>query len=146
MEQVTLRADRARPDLRSPIGPSMTSTRSRCTPGALAGPGPVPSGCSRTRPTPTPGRGPPCELAGIKVTILERDDQLAPRRARGPGRPCAFDAELYKGRNIVKRCLNRLKQWRDRPPAPTRPPTTTAAVSCSPASSFGPAPESGDTP
>ena len=41
-----------------------------------------------------------------------RDDQLARRRARGPGRPYAFDAELYKQRNVVERCFNRLKQWR----------------------------------
>jgi transposase len=49
---------------------------------------------------------------GIKATIPERDDQLARRRARGPGRPYAFDAELYKQRNVVERCFNRLKQWR----------------------------------
>jgi transposase len=49
---------------------------------------------------------------GIKATIPERDDQLARRRTRGPGRPYAFDAELYKQRNVVERCFNRLKQWR----------------------------------
>ncbi len=49
---------------------------------------------------------------GIKATIPERDDQLARRRARGPGRPYAFDVELYKQRNVVERCFNRLKQWR----------------------------------
>ena len=50
----------------------------------------------------------PCTRAalarrGIKVTIPERDDQLARRRARGPGRPHAFDAEIYKYRNVVER-------------------------------------------
>jgi transposase len=49
---------------------------------------------------------------GIKVTIPERGDQLARRRARGPGRPYAFDTETYKQRNVVERCFNRLKQWR----------------------------------
>jgi transposase len=49
---------------------------------------------------------------GIKATIPERDDQLARRRTRGPGRPYAFDAELYKQRNVVERCFNRLKQFR----------------------------------
>lgn len=29
------------------------------------------------------------------------------------GRPPAFDAELYKQRNVVERCFNRLKQFRD---------------------------------
>jgi transposase len=40
---------------------------------------------------------------------------LAPRlteEARGPGRPYAFGAEVYKQRNVVERCFNRLKQWR----------------------------------
>ena len=83
---------------------------------------------------------------GIKATIPERDDQLARRRARGPGRPYAFDTELYKQRNVVERCFNRLKQWRGSPPATTRPTATTAVASYSPASFSGPAHESGDTP
>ncbi|MBR7837825.1 transposase, partial [Actinospica durhamensis] len=28
------------------------------------------------------------------------------------GRPPAFDAELYKRRNLIERCNNRIKQWR----------------------------------
>lgn len=28
------------------------------------------------------------------------------------GRPPAFDAEAYKQRNAVERCISRLKQWR----------------------------------
>ncbi|MFF8513539.1 transposase [Streptomyces sp. NPDC015492] len=34
------------------------------------------------------------------------------RRGRAGGRPPAFDAEAYKQRNAVERCINRLKQWR----------------------------------
>jgi transposase len=51
---------------------------------------------------------------GIKVTIPEREDQKAGRARRGSagGRPRIFDAEAYKGRNVVERCFNRLKQWR----------------------------------
>ena len=51
---------------------------------------------------------------GIPTTIPERDDQSANRAARGTrgGRPYAFDAEIYKRRNVVERCFNRLKQWR----------------------------------
>ncbi|MYW29413.1 transposase [Streptomyces sp. SID2119] len=31
----------------------------------------------------------------------------------GPrSRPPAFDREIYKHRNVVERCFNRLKQWR----------------------------------
>lgn len=51
---------------------------------------------------------------GIPATIPERDDQRGHRRARGRsgGRPYAFDRNLYKRRNVVERCFNRLKQWR----------------------------------
>lgn len=50
----------------------------------------------------------------IRHTIPEREDQVARRRLRGPrgGRPPAFEAEVYKRRNVVERCINRLKQWR----------------------------------
>lgn len=34
------------------------------------------------------------------------------RRGSGGGRPSAFDTETYKRRNVVERCLNRLKQFR----------------------------------
>ena len=50
----------------------------------------------------------------IKITIPERDDQKAGRARRGSvgGRPRTFDSQAYKGRNVVERCFNRLKQWR----------------------------------
>jgi len=48
---------------------------------------------------------------GIGHTIPQRSDQRA-RRARRPGRPLAFDRERYRGRNVVERCFNRLKQFR----------------------------------
>ena len=51
---------------------------------------------------------------GIAATIPERDDQIAHRRKK-PGRPIDFGDEQqarYKGRNVVERCFNRLKQWR----------------------------------
>ena len=50
----------------------------------------------------------------IKVTIPERDDQLANRKRRGSagGRPCGFDRDVYKARNGVERCFNKFKQWR----------------------------------
>jgi transposase len=47
----------------------------------------------------------------IPHTIPERRDQRA-RRAMRPGRPLAFDQAIYKRRNVVERCINRLKQWR----------------------------------
>jgi transposase len=51
---------------------------------------------------------------GIACTIPERSDQIAARkrrRSRG-GRPPRFDQALYKRRNVVERCFNRLKQCR----------------------------------
>ncbi|WP_456302375.1 IS5 family transposase [Streptomyces albogriseolus] len=48
---------------------------------------------------------------GIKATIPERVDQLAGRRRRRE-RPCGFDRTVYRRRNVVERCFNRLKQWR----------------------------------
>ncbi|WP_374210926.1 IS5 family transposase [Streptomyces sp. MCA2] len=50
----------------------------------------------------------------IPHTIPERTDQIRNRLRRGSrgGRPPAFDKHLYKRRNVVERCFNRLKQWR----------------------------------
>lgn len=52
---------------------------------------------------------------GIRHTIPERADQCARRRGRGSrgGRAPGFDAQLYRQRNVVERCFNRFKQWRD---------------------------------
>ena len=47
----------------------------------------------------------------IPHTIPERADQRV-RRAARPGRPLAFDKTVYARRNVVERCINRLKQWR----------------------------------
>ncbi|GGT73862.1 hypothetical protein GCM10010207_84320 [Streptomyces atratus] len=51
---------------------------------------------------------------GITHTIPERADQVRNRARRCSlgGRPLAFDREIYKQRNVVERCFNRLKQWR----------------------------------
>lgn len=51
---------------------------------------------------------------GIRAVIPERSDQKAHRVRRGQtgSRPPVFDRELYKARNLVERCFNRLKQFR----------------------------------
>jgi transposase len=51
---------------------------------------------------------------GIRHTIPQRADQVRNRLRRGSrgGRPSAFDTQLYKRRNVMERCFNRLKQWR----------------------------------
>ena len=50
----------------------------------------------------------------IGAVIPEPADQLAHRKRRGShgGRPPAFDAEDYKGRNVIERSFNVVKQWR----------------------------------
>lgn len=51
----------------------------------------------------------------IRHTIPERSDQIARRAAKGGrgGRPPGFDPRTYRQRNVVERCFNRLKHWRD---------------------------------
>lgn len=51
---------------------------------------------------------------GITAVISEPRDQAGHRRRRGSrgGRPPAFDADRYRGRNTVERSFNAHKQWR----------------------------------
>lgn len=72
-------------------------------------------GRPRTRPDHILGdKGYSLRKRGIGHTIPERRDQRASRTRRGRdgGRPCVFDKQLYKRRNVVERCFNRLKQYR----------------------------------
>jgi len=50
----------------------------------------------------------------IRTVIPERSDQQRHRRNRGcaGGRPVDFDADTYRGRNVIERSYNQLKQWR----------------------------------
>lgn len=51
---------------------------------------------------------------GIRAVIPEPADQAGHRKRRGSrgGRPPAFDAQDYCGRNVIERSFNQLKQWR----------------------------------
>lgn len=51
---------------------------------------------------------------GIRAVIPQPSDQIAHRKRRGSagGRPPAFDAVAYKGRNVIERSFNDHKQWR----------------------------------
>lgn len=54
------------------------------------------------------------ERIGRRSSIPERDDQITHRRKK-PGRPIDFGDDQkvrYRGRNVVERCFNKLKQWR----------------------------------
>lgn len=50
----------------------------------------------------------------VTTVIPQPSDQIAHRKRRGSagGRPPAFDATTYKGRNVVERSFNDHKQWR----------------------------------
>jgi transposase len=50
---------------------------------------------------------------GIRCICPERRDSQRHRLGRGRlgGRPPAFDAQAYKGRNVIERCFNRLKDF-----------------------------------
>ena len=58
---------------------------------------------------------PSCRLLlrrrSIAHTIPEQRYQRERRQGR-LGRPPAFDGVTYRRRNVVERCVNRLKQWR----------------------------------
>lgn len=47
----------------------------------------------------------------IPHTIPARNDQRT-RRTHTAGRKPAFSKTIYRRRNVVERCINRLKQWR----------------------------------
>lgn len=51
---------------------------------------------------------------GIQCICPERKDARHYRFSKGArgGRPTAFDAQAYKGRNVVERAINRLKDFR----------------------------------
>ncbi|GII06077.1 IS5 family transposase [Planobispora takensis] len=50
----------------------------------------------------------------IKAVIPEKKDQAANRRKKGSrgGRPVGYASDLYKERNTVERCFQKIKTWR----------------------------------
>jgi transposase len=50
----------------------------------------------------------------IRAVIPEKVDQAANRKNKGRhgGRPVSHDSDLYKQRNTVERCINKIKEWR----------------------------------
>lgn len=65
---------------------------------------------------PTPAERPEtaCVDAGSALSFPNRltRSAIANRRGSRGGRPLAFNAEDYKGRNVVERNFNVVKQWR----------------------------------
>jgi transposase len=82
------------------------------------------SGPGRPRTTPTVLRGDKAYSSrghrallrsrGIVAVIPEPADQTGHRKRKGArgGRPVGYDVEDYKGRNVVERFFNRMKNWR----------------------------------
>jgi transposase len=72
---------------------------------------------------------------GIPQTIPERRDQREQCAGRS-GRPLGLDPETYRRRNVVERCVNRLKRWRGiaagSPPGTRSGCSTTGRCSSSP--------------
>ena len=81
-----------------------------------------PCGRPRTRPTVVRGdkayssRGNRAHLRArrIRASIPEPSDQAGHRTRRGSagGRPPRFDADDYRGRNVIERRFAHMKQWR----------------------------------
>ena len=71
--------------------------------------------CWPTRPTPTPRPDVRCgrRASGSPARRRATTGLDGWPRAAGADVRSAFDAEQYKQRNVVERCFNRLKQFRD---------------------------------
>lgn len=84
--------------VRGPVG------RPRTRPGAVAGDKAYSSRANRAH----------LRKRNIKAVIPEKTDQTANRKKKGRrgGGPFSHDAVLYKGRNTVERCINKIKAWR----------------------------------
>jgi hypothetical protein len=77
------------------------------------------------------------DSAGGNPHVLPERADHRRHRAHRPGRPPGFDPEAYKRRNVVERCVNRLKQCRALATATRRPPPPTTPSSPSPPSRSG---------
>jgi transposase len=72
------------------------------------------SRCGKTRRTPPADTELCCARAGSPRSFPSRLTRSPTASARGAagGRPVTLDAEDYKGRNVVERFFNRMKNWR----------------------------------
>lgn len=84
--------------------PSAGGGRPRTTPDAVLADRAYPSKATRDY----------LRARGITAVIPEKIDHINARKRKGSagGRPPGFDAQAYKGRNVVERAFARAKQWR----------------------------------
>jgi transposase len=98
-----------------PVSRRHTEARANFTPVTRSTTAPARSNVHRSASNPCAWA--PCSNAAPAATgtvIPQPVNQVENRLRRGSagGRPPGFDAEAYKQRNAVERCINRLKQWR----------------------------------
>lgn len=104
-------------------------------------------GCPRKRPTAlrvdracgSPASRRALTQRGIRCICPERRDSRRHRLARGcrGGRPPDFDAQAYKGRNVVERCITDSRTSAPSPSASISTASTSSPVSSWPASFSG---------
>lgn len=84
--------------------PRLGPGRARSRPGAVIADRAYAAGVIRTE----------LRRRGITAVIPQKGDQVAARARRGRhgGRPPGFDAQAYRGRNVVERYFALVKQWR----------------------------------
>lgn len=84
--------------------PRLGAGRPRTRPDAIIADRAYTSGVTRTE----------LRRRGIRIVIPEKSDQITGRKRRGRrgGRPPGFDADAYRGRNVVERSFALAKQWR----------------------------------
>ena len=77
-------------------------------------PAPRAGAAGRPRRTPHGRTARTCAAAASPPSSPSPPDQAAHRRRRGSagGRPVGFDSDAYRGRNVIERAFNRLKNWR----------------------------------
>ncbi|MDT5024197.1 MAG: hypothetical protein QOE61_623, partial [Micromonosporaceae bacterium] len=71
-------------------------------------------GSGSERLCPSSSYSPGLAIRTTRHVVPEKADQAANRKKRGRdgGRPVAHDAEQYKERNTVERCINKIRAWR----------------------------------
>ncbi len=81
---------------------------------ALADPATGPTRCSADKAYSARAHRAHLRSRGITAVIPERADQIGHRsnRESAGGRPVTFDPHTHKGRNVVERAFNKLKNWR----------------------------------
>ncbi len=79
-----------------------------------AAPAPGPTECAATRPTPPAPSATTCAAAESAPSYRNPPTRSGTASAAGPAADAVpvFDAQDYRGRNVIERSFDQLKQWR----------------------------------